>query len=275
MLSRVYLYMAKNKEVIQYCDSVINSERYSLLSKADYPKLFSMGNNDNPEDIFAIHQDRNQDNGENCYSCLFYQSPEGVGWGQWFASQSLVDLLDEHPNDTRRAFIEPQYKINSSGDTTGIQELNGVRKYYISKFTGEYGVSTMASKIYIRYAEMFLNRAEAYAKMGEKSKAIADVNLIRKRAGIADSAMYDAANLTQKQVLDAVLEERRLEFYQEGQRAFDIYRNNRSMTRNYSSVQQTDGHLTIKPDDYRIIWPIPQNAIFRNPNLIQNPGYVR
>lgn len=39
----------------------------------------------------------------------------------------------------------------------------------------------------------------------------------------ADSAMYDVDNLAWEQVLDAILEECRLEFYQEELRAFDIY----------------------------------------------------
>jgi hypothetical protein len=273
LLSRVFLYMGKNQKVVTYADKVINSGRYKLLSTQDYPDLFSMGNINNSEDIFAIHFDKTQNFGGNSYSALFYQSPSGSGWGQWFASQPLVDLLNIHQNDIRKAFIDPQYKINSKGDTTGFEKLNGIRKYYITKFTGQYGNPQLASMVYIRYAEIFLNRAEAYAKLDMKSKAIADINKIRKRAGLRDSAMYNANNMTQQEVLNAVLGERRLEFYEEGQRTFDLYRNNRALKRDYPSVVESDGHLNMQPNDYRIIWPIPKEAINRNPNLEQNPGY--
>ncbi|HYW34145.1 MAG TPA: RagB/SusD family nutrient uptake outer membrane protein [Balneolaceae bacterium] len=271
LLSRVYLYMGDNQNVITYADKVINSGRYQLLSTQDYPKMFSMGNVNNPEDIFAVNHANNQSFKWDSYSSLYYTDPSGVGWGQWFASTALVNLLNEHPNDIRRTFIDPQYNINSNGDTTGVKTLNDVPEYFITKFTGKFGQSHNSDMVYMRYAEVFLNRAEAYAKLNMDSKAIADVNKIRKRAGLQDSAMYNASNMTQKQVLNAVLKERRLEFYEEGHRAFDLYRNNLPMQRNYPSV--VGGHMTVQPDSYNIIWPIPKNAIFRNPNLKQNPGY--
>jgi hypothetical protein len=271
LLSRVYLYMGENQKVVAYSDSVINSNRYKLLSTSQYTQMFSLNNEDNPEIIFATHMDKDQNQQFNSYASMYYTSPAGTGWGQMFASKSIRDLLNEHPHDVRSKFIKPNYIIDSNGDTTGINKLNGFPQYFITKFTGQYGETMSTSPPYIRYAEMFLNRAEAYAKMGIKSKAISDVNRIRKRAGIRDSAMYNASKMNPKEVLNAVLRERRLEFYEEGFRAYDIYRNNRPLKRDYPSV--VAGHLTIKSNSFKIIYPIPQDVIARNPKIKQNPGY--
>ncbi len=278
VLSRVYLYMGENEQAIDYADQVINSGRYALVDTETYPQYFQMGNEENPENIFAIHHDDNQDFTFGSYSSMYYTSPGGIGWGQMFASEPIIELVNEHPEDVRSVFIEPQYIIED-GDTvrteTGepeINELNGFDQYFITKFTFQNGVATLTSPPYIRLAEMYLNRAEAYAKLGQDQQALEDVNRIRERAGLSGEALYAAGDLQgHDSVLDAVLEERRIEFYEEGFRAFDIFRNNQPMVRDYPSVIK--GDLTIAPDDYRVVYPIPQSAINRNPSLEQNPGY--
>nr|WP_232793662.1 RagB/SusD family nutrient uptake outer membrane protein [Siphonobacter sp. SORGH_AS_0500] len=73
-------------------------------------------------------------------------------------------------------------------------------------------------------------------------------------------------------VLDVVLQERRLELAFEGHRAFDLYRNNRSLVRNYPGYHNTQtGQQTIPPTDKQVVHLIPESEIVLNPNLKQNP----
>jgi starch-binding outer membrane protein, SusD/RagB family len=74
-------------------------------------------------------------------------------------------------------------------------------------------------------------------------------------------------------VLDAVLQERRLELAYEGHRAFDVYRNKKSMNRSFPGVHLPEGQTTqiINYDNPRIIYYIPQDEIFANPICEQNP----
>ena len=133
--------------------------------------------------------------------------------------------------------------------------------------------------MYLRLAEMYLIRAEANAKENNVEAALADVNLLRTRAGLPDAALYTPERLAAagKTVLDAVLEERWLELAFEGHRAYDLFRNNRSMVRNYpgthslNNTPTKDLHQEVKPTDNRVVFYIPQAEINRNSALQQNP----
>ena len=76
-------------------------------------------------------------------------------------------------------------------DSLGCRTGSGGNVYplnYIKKFSCQDGVLTnLASPIFLRWGELILDRAEAYAHLGDVTKALADVNVIRKRAGLSDA----------------------------------------------------------------------------------------
>ena len=95
-----------------------------------------------------------------------------------------------------------------------------------------------SSFIMLRYAEVILNRAEAYAHKNDTDNALADVNAVRTRAGLTGSAQMTAANMADRgypTALDAVLDERRMEFYYEGLRVQDLLRNKKDINRMFPS----------------------------------------
>jgi starch-binding outer membrane protein, SusD/RagB family len=115
---------------------------------------------------------------------------------------------------------------------------------------------------------MYLNRAEAYAKSGQNQLALDDANVIRARAGISGGDLYSLGDLQgAATVLDAVLQERRMELAYEGHRSIDVYRNKQSMNRNFPGVQP---HEVINWDDPRNIYFIPQDELFYNELASQN-----
>jgi hypothetical protein len=120
---------------------------------------------------------------------------------------------------------------------------------------------------------MYLNRAEANARLGNDQLAIDDVNLIRTRAGLSGTELYAVGDLKDKaSIFDVVLEEKRLEFAFEGQRAFDLFRNNLPVVKAYPGFHSPDRyHQTINPTDARVIFYIPDREIVVNKNLEQNP----
>jgi hypothetical protein len=120
----------------------------------------------------------------------------------------------------------------------------------------------------IRWAEVILNRAEAYAKLGMDAEALADVNVIRKRAGLTGDELFSLSNMHGYQnVLDVVLDERRMELAFEGQRAFDVFRNKLSLNREYPGVQPWE---IINYNDNKIQYLIPQDEITVS-GIQQNP----
>ena len=97
---------------------------------------------------------------------------------------------------------------------------------------------TSMNRIVFRYADVMLERAEAYAQLGESSKAITLVNDIRKRAkqstgmianypsdyGVKFNISTYDGSFSKEEALKIVKMERRLEMGMESERFFDLVR---------------------------------------------------
>ncbi len=203
---------------------------------------------------------------------------QGVsGWAEIYASKKYYDLLQTYPNDLRNSFITP-YLLD--GKLQYNQKLTPVTPmYYVNKYALQEGQINLSSPIFLRLAEIYLIRAEAQAKLGNTAEAIADVNLLRQRAGLSGAALRTTSNLQTAgmTVLDAVMQERYLELAFEGHRAYDLFRNNMPMERNYPGTHSLNNTPTtnitqkVLPTDPRVVFYVPQAEINRNSNLKQNP----
>jgi hypothetical protein len=104
-----------------------------------------------------------------------------------------------------------------------------------------------------------LIRAEARAQQNNlagPNGALADLNMVRSRAGLTPSAA-----ITQADVLTAIETENSLEFAFEAHRWFDLVRTGR-----------TDDVLGITDERYWL-FPIPYSDVLSDPDVVQNPGY--
>ncbi len=278
LLSRVYLYMSgtpdnPNREyaekAVEYAGKVIASGRYSLMDTESYKTYFRLSPEDNRETIFAVkHIADVDDQGWNSIGSM-YNYVAQQGWGEMYASLSYRELLDQNPEDARHSFIDPQYEA----DGITLQKRNGYPKYFINKFSLQENYPTLSSPVFLRLAEMYLNRAEANAKLGNNQAAIDDVNLIRERAGLTGDQLYSLDDLKGRDnVLEVVLEERRLELAFEAQRRWDIFRNGLTLDRHYPGIHENgDALLSVSPDHPRVVFFIPESQILVHDGLIQNP----
>lgn len=152
-----------------------------------------------------------------------------------------------------------------------VYKRNGYPKYFILKASQQEDVPQLWSPVVSRLAEMYLNKAEAYAKIGNTDLALENINIIRERAGIP---VYNSiADIPAGQtLLDVVLDERRLELAYEGHRKFDVFRNNRALDRRYpgTHLAGSNPYFQILPTDDRVIEYIPQQQIAAQPSLEQN-----
>lgn len=119
-------------------------------------------------------------------------------------------------------------------------------------------------QIILRLAEQYLIRAEANAHLGNTEAAVSDVNVIRNRAGVADLA----SSLTQEEILLAIEEERRKEYFcEQGHRWFDLRRTGR--------IDAVLSQVSWKKwQSHKALLPIPQQELNTNKNLTQNEGYA-
>ncbi len=274
LLARIYIYMADYDNAIKYADMVINSGRYELLQGNDYKKYFTFIPEENKETIFAIKLLATENQRKGSVGSMF----NGFGgWGELYVSPSYRKLIYKYSNDARINFIQPHYKGNKIPDPTEdcgfkVQKRNGLSKYYNVKYTMEDGIPMLASIIRLRLAEMYLIKAEAYAKKGDDSKAIEIVDLLRQRAGLTGDQLFSNNMQGYTSTMDIVMDELRLEFAWEGHRSYDVYRNNRTMDRTYLPPDVAwHGPRIIEPTSKAIVHLIPESEIILNPNLVQNP----
>lgn len=324
LLSRVYLYMDKNQEVVDLVtnDMLNGASPESKLEPASSFSSYFSNALASKETLWAIAHTSLETKGQSSIASMYLN--DGMGWGEVFSSDPLNDLYERYPQDVRyTSFVIPKYTEDSSemmiswpvesagGDdfrsnelrdveynaiskkyffTEGSQQIsvetetvndypqyyiiwNGSKQnvrltkkmqnrnsfplYYISKFSYQDGDPMLSSPVMLRWGEVLLNRAEAYAKLGKTVEALSDVNSIRQRAGLSGDALFTADNFGKRgydSVLDVVLDERRLELAFEGHRLFDLYRNKKDMDRRYAGVQPWE---IVKYDDPKIQYPIP------------------
>ncbi|WP_430816265.1 RagB/SusD family nutrient uptake outer membrane protein [Carboxylicivirga sp. RSCT41] len=199
--------------------------------------------------------------------------------GQWKLAEPDENISGTHV-ETEEVEGETKYFITWKGEKQYVdiermmQTRQGYPKYYVLKCSKQQGQAHLWSPSISRLAEMYLNRAEGYAKQGNGDLALSDINVLRQRAGIPT---WDIDNLPLgKTVLDLVLEERRMELMFEGHRKFDIFRNGLTLDRHYPGTHDRGADnvvkMTVTPNDNAIVEYIPQLEIDRYPgDLQQNP----
>jgi hypothetical protein len=110
-------------------------------------------------------------------------------------------------------------------------------------------------------------KAEALNELGRTNDAVEPLYLVRKRAGLTNKSILQ--NLTQDQMRQRIIKERRVELAFEGHRWFDMIRidNGQYALDFFHSIGKVNAVRK------HLLFPIPQKDIDTNPNLKQNPGY--
>ena len=133
--------------------------------------------------------------------------------------------------------------------------------------------SAYNSIIKLRGADIQLLKAEALAHKGDLASAATLTNEIRARVNLP--ALEASKTSSEDAMLNSILNERRLELALEGQRLFDLIRFGKLMEVMNGINSRDEGRLPqARPfvEEHRLM-PIPQTALDKNSNLVQNPGY--
>ncbi len=252
LLSRVYLYSENWDSAYYYADRVINSGVYTLIPTANY--VASWGQEYSSESIFELKFRLDDFFQTNALGYIYLES----GYGDLVPTQDILDLYEETD-------------VRSTGKNGDISEPVNTMYYnidgqiYISKYPGRENTGGLDNVKVIRLSEIYLNRAEAAYHTGDADQARADVTTIRQRANPSASAVIASGSA----LLDEILLERRLELAYEGHRYFDLIRNKRDIVR----VDHTLIDGTTPYPNQRFCFPIPDDEMNANPNMVQNPAY--
>jgi hypothetical protein len=244
LLARAYLYHKDYSDAETQASAVIGSGMYGPL-----PELNSAFLKDSPEAIWQLMSSSN----------LVLSTQEGYAF------------IGDIPSGYAPNYILNTSLLNSfeTGDGRkqawiGTVDYQGQTYYYPFKYKdhGTYGVAPAEYYIMFRLAEQYLIRAEARAQLGKLPGAVADVNVIRERAGLPP--LQDGTG--QDGLLTAIENENRHEFFTEwGHRWMDLKRTGRA-----------DAVLSVEKTGWKpaaALFPVPQDQINLDKKLMQNPGY--
>ncbi len=122
----------------------------------------------------------------------------------------------------------------------------------------------------MRYAEVLLIYAEAMNELTASAPEAFDaINQVRERARNGNpDVLADLSGLSQEDLRTAILQERRAEFVNEGQRWYDLVRTGNLV----SYVKRAKGDKA-NPQEFNNLFPIPQRELDNNAQLTQNPNY--
>lgn len=279
--TRIYQHMGQWEQVISEGNKLLNGGTYSLTAMPEGPFANFTSNS---ESIFSIENAAVDNPGVNGALPVMYAIAPGR------ALVAVSPIIYNAPfwdaDDLRR---------------TQLVKNNG-RAYFSHKYRN---ITTQDDwNPILRLAEVALNVAEAHLRKSspDMGAALDLLNQVRNRAVTDPDKQYDANTFSDaKSMLQAILNERRIEFLGEGRRWSDIHRlaldpdfstggipakvlYNQTTFASWAPGKDYDadgkytgnlGVVAVPYDDFRFIWPIPVTELNTNPVLAgqQNPGY--
>lgn len=266
LLAKVALYQKDWAIAKNTSNQLITSGTYSLVN--DYSSIWKESGEFNSESLWEVNG-KGTDPNKGLTGYFVVQAPRGaggLGWGFNTPSQKLVDAYEV--GDVRKdATIIFSGQTLWDGFVTNPAAPNARYNYkcYISKtmetFNGNDNETNKNLRV-VRLGEIYLIHAEAAIELGDTASARASLNIIRNRAGLANTTAVSATELK-----EAIYKERRVEMAMEHDRMFDLRRTGRAGT-----VLRAAGIPFV--DGKHELYPIPQRQIdLSGGKLTQNPNY--
>ena len=237
LLSRACLYQEDFASAQDYSSKVIDSGKFSLC-----------------ENISDFYQRAKSQ--ESIFEFIF-SSADKLPFYTYYLPSDKGGRLDYIPNpELSNELMDP----SKGGKRSQLINDKGDGVYVISQYAKQDGSSSIQT---LRLAEQYLIRAEARLRgsSSDTEGAVADMNVIRERAGLSPIGKADKETL-----LLALERERRYELAFDGHRFNDIIRTGRA------SAVFAPHDPVFSNSDYWVL-PFPNNAILADPDLEQNPGY--
>ncbi|HLF45691.1 MAG TPA: RagB/SusD family nutrient uptake outer membrane protein [Chitinophagaceae bacterium] len=263
--ARVALTMQDYVNAAAYAKQVVDQGGHSLMTNTQYQAGFNDLSNpewiwgafvqDDQGDTFGSYLGQISYNGNTSYIRGVPKRINSALYGQITATDVRKKMWEPNPNTTN--FPLPA--------------TNFSRSPYMSRKFSIRNLPTIGDVPYIRLAEMYLIMAEAYANTpGKEVEARQALFTLAKNR----DPNYVLSTNSGQALIDEILFHRRVDFWGEGFRFFDLKRLNqpldRSVVPNYVSAS---GGGTLQVPAGSILWQfvIPISELQANPNSVQNP----
>ena len=268
LLAKLYAELGMWDKVVEYCDLVFGD---GIRLEPNYADLWGY-DTDKGDAVL-------RNSVESILEMQYY-----AGSGSWVTWMYGRDAADPESNFTWAKWITPSRDLidafEKEGDNirmnqTIVWDQCAWSNYYpANNYPFMYKCrSAYNSIIKLRGADIQLLKAEALAHKGNLASAADLVNEIRARVSLAE--LPASKTSSESAMLESILNERRLELALEGQRLFDLIRFGKLLEVMNGINSRDEGRLPqARPfvEEHRLM-PIPQTALDKNANLVQNPGY--
>lgn len=248
LLSRVYLYMGNNGEAYNVATEAIKGaekQGYKLWTNDEYAKIWATPFNS--ELLFEIVN-------------LTTDSPGKSSIGYLCTKYNLI---------ATEKYWKKYMKEKSDDVRSQMVSTASSSKPFCLKYPAQGDKSYEDANIPIfRLSELYLNAAEAAVKKDDITNTRKYLKPIYARTGENLDDLSDDAI-----TLDLVLEQRRIEFWGEGQRFFDLIRNNKKVERTDYLSEVPEEARSFDWNYYKIVLPVPNHEMEYNENMVQNPEY--
>lgn len=274
MVSKTYLYMGGlpeapdreyNRLAAVYADSVFMQPDVQLYTGDNFKQLYLIDAKMNKEFLFAFSTSNFPGQISNPvrehYNWTGIESQKSTSVYEVVISRDFEKIMDKGTDERWKTFVTTSERHQGRFTTC---KFDGGKEYaYADK------AYFQAPDIFIRSGEVILNRAEAYAKMGD-NRSVDDLNQIRTRAGLAA-----IGGLGGTQLWDSLCMERRRELAFEGQVFFDYVRNGMTITREettqvYPLYLGAEYNSLNPKTSRRTMLRIPYEDLLLNGELVQN-----
>lgn len=250
--AKVYLHMGDWANAKTAALDVITNSGFTLVTNANFVAYWK-----NPapltskvETLFEVTNDISNNSGTNALAYLYDQN----GYGDNLATTDLVSKY-------RAADVRLQL-INTT--TT-----SGVTTYVVNKYSNTNNTTDKDDIKILRFADVVLILAEAYARTGDEVNARLRLNQVAQ----SREPTFAGSIATGQALFDDIVLERRKELAFEGDRFYDLGRLNLPITKFRRENPITT--IMVAPTDFRRVFPIPTTETDVNPNIKaqQNAGY--
>jgi hypothetical protein len=256
LMARVYQNQGDWANAKLLASDVITNSGFTLVSAANVLSYWKGATplTSKTETMFEVTSDANNSVGDGTLANIYVPKTNGGSYGDILATVPFYDSYAA--TDVRKGLITPSTRSGQPGTA------NYIVKYPIDV------ISYDDVKI-LRFSEAYLILAEAEYNLGNTANAVSVLNIFAKQR---DPNKVYASSGTQ--LLADILSERAKEFAFEGYRFWDMMRLN--YTFNKPQTQDANNVYTytaVAPGNINRIFPIPNDEILVNPNMVQNPGY--
>lgn len=287
LLGKVYLYWGsvdatKFALAADMLETVITTSGKSLTQGAAYASMFEESGENGVESLFEVQYTDVEGAGFGCLQCsegnvaVGFSGPRNYAGPQFTSGYSFnVPTLQardifatDAPARRNLTLLDFQTFGPASGatyspgyDDTGIFNRKYIPRTRSNNAQNDLNLTNPNNYRAIRYADVLLMAAEAFNRIGDDATAKEYLNQVRRRAwGNND---HDVDDEVGTDLLNLILEERRLELFGEGHRFFDLVRTGKAEI-------TIPGFVGGKHD----VFPIPAEEIqFSGGNWGQNPFY--